>query len=174
MEIGTKRISLDDSRLVTFRPTAADDQAFLLEVYGSTRLEELALTDWDQAQRDSFLRMQFNAQQIHYRTYYPEGEHLIILLNGEAIGRLYVANILEEIRIIDITILPRYRNAGAGTLIIKEIMGEARALGKCARIYVESFNPSLRLFERLGFVKTGESGYSHLMEWRADCGASKG
>ena len=111
--------------------------------------------------------MQFDAQQLHYRQHYPKGEYLIILLNGDPVGRLYVANIETEIRIIDITILPERRSAGIGTPIIQELMNEAKAVGKPLRIYVESFNPSRLLFERLGFVKTGESGYNYLLEWRA-------
>ena len=168
MHFGSKQISLDDSRLITFRPATSDDEPFLLEVYGSTRLEELALTNWDQAQRDAFLRMQFTAQQAHYRQTYPEAEHLIILLDGESIGRLYVAEIDAEIRIVDVTILPERRNAGVGTPIVKQLMEEAAAIGKPLRIYVESFNPSRLLFERLGFLKVDESGYSYLLEWRAD------
>jgi len=166
MEIASKEIPLDDSRLLTFRRATSDDEPFLITVYGSTRMEELALTNWDQSQRDAFLKMQFDAQQAHYHQTYPAGEHLIILLNGAAAGRLYVASIVEEIRIIDITVLPENRNAGIGTPIIKELMAEAASIGKPLRIWVESFNPSLRLFERLGFVKFDESGYSYLMEWR--------
>jgi GNAT superfamily N-acetyltransferase len=166
MEIGSKEISLDDLRHATFRPATSNDEPFLIGVYGSTRMEELALTAWDQAQRDAFLKMQFDAQQAHYRQTHPSGEHLIILVNGSAAGRLYVANIAEEIRILDITVLPQNRNAGIGTPIIKELMAEAAAIGKPLRIYVESFNPSLRLFERLGFVKSSEAGYSYLMAWR--------
>jgi len=167
MQFGSQRIALDDSRLVTFRQAIADDEPFLLGVYGSTRLEELALTNWDEAQRDAFLRMQFAAQQAHYRQTYPEAEHLIILLDAESIGRLYVAEIEAEIRIVDVTILPEHRNAGIGTPIIKQLMAEAATIGKPLRIYVESFNPSQHLFERLGFIKVDESGYSYLLEWRA-------
>jgi ribosomal protein S18 acetylase RimI-like enzyme len=174
VKIGSKKISLDDERLITFRPALADDDAFLLGVYGSTRTEELALTNWDVAQRDAFIKMQFNAQQIHYRQHYPEGEHLIILVNDQPAGRLYVANIVEEIRIIDITILPEHRNAGVGTAILKELVTEAASLEKPLRIYVESFNRSQRLFERLGFGKSGESGYSYLLEWRVDRVGSEG
>ena len=166
MEIGSKRISLDDSRLVTFRPVTADDEQFLIGVYGSTRTEELTLTNWDQAQRDAFLKMQFTAQQSHYRENYPEGEHLIISVDGSAVGRLYIARIAAEVRILDITVLPEHRNAGIGTPIIKELMAEAEAIGKPLRIYVESYNRSRGLFERLGFAKSGESGYSYLLEWR--------
>jgi GNAT superfamily N-acetyltransferase len=167
MDIGSKEISLDKSRLLTLRPVNAEDEAFLIETYGSTRAEELALTNWDQSQRDAFLRMQFNAQQAHYREHYPQREHYVILVNGHGVGRLYVAEIEKEIRIMDVTILPQHRNAWIGTTIIRELMTEAAALGKPLRIYVESFNRSLSVFERLGFVKADEHGYSYLMEWRS-------
>ena len=167
MEIGSKKISLGDSRQASVRPVSSNDEPFLLEVYGSTREEELALTEWDEAQRDAFLKMQFSAQQAHYRQHYPEGEHYVILVDGHPVGRLYVAEIKTEVRILDITILPGHRNAGIGAPIIRELMTEAAMIGKPVRIYVESFNRSLGLFERLGFVKTSESGHSYLMEWRA-------
>jgi ribosomal protein S18 acetylase RimI-like enzyme len=167
MEIGSKQIPLGDSRLASVRRVNSEDKPFLLEVYGSTREEELALTDWDDARRSAFLKMQFSAQQSHYRQHYPGGEHYIILVNGNAVGRLYVAEIETEVRILDITILPEQRHAGIGTPIIRELMTEAARIGKPLRIYVESFNRSLGLFQRLGFVKSSESGYSYLMEWRA-------
>lgn len=167
MEIGSKEITLDDSRLASVRPANSEDEPFLLEAYGSTREEELALTDWDEARRVAFLKMQFSAQQAHYRQHYPQGEHYIILVNGHAVGRLYVAEIETEVRILDITILPAHRSAGIGTPIIRELMTEAAMIGKPLRIYVESFNRSRGLFERLGFVKSSESGYSYLLEWRA-------
>lgn len=166
MQFTSSQISLEGSRLVTFRPATADDERFLIRVYGSTRLEELALTNWDDAQRDAFVQMQFAAQQVHYRQTYPDAEHLIILLDGEPVGRLYVAEIEAEIRIVDVTVLPEHRNAGIGTPIIRQLMEEAAAIGKPLRLYVESFNQSQRLFERLGFVKVDESGYSYLLAWR--------
>jgi GNAT superfamily N-acetyltransferase len=166
MEIRSKEIPLDDSRVVSFRAAVEEDDQFLLGVYGSTRLEELALTGWDLSQREAFVRMQFDAQQLHYRQHYPGAEHLIILLNESPVGRLYVANLETEIRVIDITILPEHRSAGIGTPIIQELMNEAKIIAKPLSIYVESFNRSRGLFERLGFVKTGESGYSYLLEWR--------
>lgn len=166
MEFGSKQIPLDGSSGATFRAADSDDEPFLIDLYGSTRLEELALTNWDEAQCQAFVRMQFTAQQAHYCQHYPEAEHLIILLDGERVGRLYVAEIQTEIRIVDLTILTEHRNADLGTRILRRLKEEAAEIGKPLTIYVESFNPSQRLFERLGFVKTGESGYSHLLEWR--------
>lgn len=172
MEFGSQRISAHGSRAITFRPAEANDDEFLLGLYGSTRLEELALTNWDEAQREAFVRMQFSAQQSHYRQNYPDAEHLIILLDGEHAGRLYVAEIETQIRIVDITILIEYRNLGMGSAIIKQLMEEAVRIEKPLTIYVETFNPSYRLFQRLGFMKAGETGYSHLFEWKADSTAT--
>ena len=167
MQIGSKFVSLGDARYASFRPATSDDEPFLLEMYGSTRAEELAQTGWDQMQRDAFIRMQFGAQQAHYQKHYPEGEHLIISVAGTAVGRLYIAESSDEVRILDITIEPDHRGAGIGTPILIELMTEAGAAGKPVRVYVESFNRSLGLFERMGFVKSGENGFSYLMEWGA-------
>ena len=151
---------------ITFRPVEPDDEAFLLKVYGSAREEELARVPWTEVQRETFLRMQLTAQHQHYRERYPDGEFLIILKASRPVGRLYVARLEEQIRIMDITLLPEERNAGLGTSILKDLMVEAGKAGKPLRIYVESFNPSLRLFERLGFSSIEENGIHLLMEWR--------
>ena len=50
-------------------------------------------------------------------------------------------------------------------MLLGQIMDEARDTGKAVTIYVESFNPSLRLFERLGFRKDKENGFQLLMKW---------
>ena len=150
---------------VALRPVTLEDESFLLDVYASTRLEELDLTQWDQAQRAAFVRMQFNAQRNHYHVNFPEADHQVILFNDERVGRLYIARLDAAIRILDITILPARRNAGIGTSILTEVMNESVETVKPVHIYVESFNPSLRLFGRLGFIKADASDYNFLMEW---------
>jgi RimJ/RimL family protein N-acetyltransferase len=151
---------------VTFRPAGPDDESFLLEVYASTREQELAMTGWNQAQQDAFIRTQFAAQQQHYRAYYPQGDHRIILMSGQAVGRLYTAEDEEEIRILDITVLPSHRNAGIGSPIIKGLLARAGETGKLVRIYIETYNRSIQLFERLGFARIEDDGVNALFEWR--------
>jgi GNAT superfamily N-acetyltransferase len=151
---------------ITLRPAGPDDYEFLVEVYGSTRAEELALVPWNNEQRDAFVRSQFNAQQEHYLKTYPGATHDIIVSNGRPVGRLYVARLDHEIRIIDITVLPAERNAGIGSYLIKQLLDEASRSGKVTRIYVEEFNPSLRLFERLGFSPSEQQGIHLLLQWQ--------
>ena len=152
---------------VTFRPVCPDDEAFLLEVYASTRQDELAVTPWDESQREAFLRLQFAAQQHHYQSHFPEADHQLILVDDRPVGRLYVARRRDEIRILDIALLPEHRNLGIGASIIQEILREASQAEKPVRIYVESFSSSLRLFERLGFSRVEDIGTHLLMEWRS-------
>lgn len=159
---------------ITLRPVTSEDDPFLLAVYASTREEELARTNWNQWQRDAFLRMQLNAQHTHYREHHPEGEYQVIILDDVQIGRLYIARKQKEIRILDVTLLPQYRNRGTGTSMLNDLMAEAEENSKPLTIYIESFNRSLGLFLRLGFAKIGEHGYSHLMEWRSDGLKAKG
>jgi len=151
---------------ISLRPVCADDESFLLEVYASTRAEELAATGWNQAEQDAFVKMQFAAQQAYYKSQFPQGEHRIILVNDQPVGRLYIAEEQDEIRILDITVLPSLRSAGIGTPLISGQLGRAQEAGKPVRIYVESFNRSLGLFERLGFTKIEEDGVNVLLEWR--------
>jgi GNAT superfamily N-acetyltransferase len=149
---------------ITLRPAGPDDQEFLVEIYGSTRAEELALTPWTTEQQLAFVRSQFAAQQDHYAKKYPTASHDIIVSNNRPVGRLYVARLDQEIRIVDITLLPAERNAGVGTYLIKQLLDEANHSGKITRIYVEEFNPSLHLFERLVFSPSEQHGIHLLMQ----------
>jgi RimJ/RimL family protein N-acetyltransferase len=151
---------------VTLRPVTPEDEEFLIKLYRSVRADELAQVPWSDAQREAFIRMQFAAQQDHYRTHNPGATHDIIVLDEEAIGRLYVARREGEIRILDITILPEHRNKGIGTPLVKDLMAEAARAELALNIWVESFNPSHRLFERLGFSVVDDDRVNHLMEWR--------
>ena len=150
---------------ITLRPVGPDDHEFLVEVYGSTRADELALVPWTNEQQQAFVRSQFALQQQHYSEKYPAAAHDIIMVDGRAVGRLYVARLDQEIRIVDITVLPAERNAGTGSYLVQHLLDEAKGAGKVARIFVEEFNPSLRLFERLGFSVSAQQGFHLLLEW---------
>jgi ribosomal protein S18 acetylase RimI-like enzyme len=150
---------------LTLRPIAATDADFLSRVYAATRTEEMALVDWDAAQKAAFLQGQFEAQHQHYQTHYADAAFAVILADGAPAGRLYVARWPREIRIVDISLLPEYRNAGIGTALLNALQAEARQAQKPLSIHVEQFNPALRLYTRLGFRPVGEHGVYYRMEW---------
>ncbi|MDR3406770.1 MAG: GNAT family N-acetyltransferase [Chthoniobacter sp.] len=148
------------------REAGADDRDFLCRVYASTRAEELALTDWSEEQKAEFCRMQFTAQDAHYREHYPTAQFSVIERDGVPAGRLFVDRWTKEIRIMDIALLPEHRNVGTGTQFLRALMEEARAAGKTLSIHVEKFNPALRLYDRLGFRPREDKGVYLLMEWK--------
>lgn len=149
---------------IRFRPIVPSDDPFLAQVYASTRREELAVTDWNDEQKATFLQMQFTAQHKFYQENYTDTDFLIILQDDTPIGRLYVARWKDEIRIVDIALLPAYRGTGIGTTILQDLLAEAGAAGKPVRIHVERENPALRLYQRLGFVIVEDKGVYLFME----------
>jgi ribosomal protein S18 acetylase RimI-like enzyme len=119
---------------------------------------------WDDTAKEAFLRMQFSAQYAYYREQMPDASYQVVLLDGEPVGRLYVDRREDEIRIVDIALLPEHRRQGLGTTLLRELLGEADATGKRLTIHVERFNPALRLYERLGFVQVKDEGVYVLLE----------
>lgn len=150
---------------LSLRPALPDDLPFLAAVYASTRIEELAPTGWPDEAKTAFLQQQFSAQHDHYHTHYPGADFLIIERDGQPIGRLYVARWPRELRLMDIALLPQYRNRGLGTQILRGLLAEAQASGKRVSLHVEAYNPAMRLYERHGFQKITDTGVYWLMEW---------
>jgi ribosomal protein S18 acetylase RimI-like enzyme len=150
---------------INLRKATAADTEFLADVYAGTRMEELAVTDWSDSQKAEFCRMQFTAQDKHYRQHYPTAEFQVIESSGTPIGRLYVDRWKREIRIMDIALLPGHRGKGIGTGLLLDLQHEAAAAGKTLSIHVERMNPALNLYERLGFRRIEDKGIYFLMEW---------
>jgi len=151
---------------ITLRPICPEDENFLYEVYASTRLDELAALGWSDAQREAFLRMQFRAQQQAYLAQFPMADLAIILCYERPIGRLYIERKTDEMRGIDIALLPEYRQSGIGTALLQDLLAEAARDGKPFRIHVVKFNRAQRLYKRLGFTTLYDDGVYLFMEWR--------
>jgi ribosomal protein S18 acetylase RimI-like enzyme len=75
-----------------------------------------------------------------------------------------VARWPEEIRIVDIALLPEYRGMRIGTRLLRALISESEESGKPLSIHVERFNPALRLYERLGFRQKADKDVYLLME----------
>jgi len=149
------------------RPVAPEDEEFLFGVYLSTREDELAQVEWGEGQKEAFVRWQFVLQRREYEARFPDAEYSLILVDGRPAGRIWVGRDAEQIRLLDIALLPEFQNRGAGTLLLKRLMGEARRSGKALRHMVFVLNNEAhRFYERLGFVVIEEfdGAYKH-MEW---------
>jgi ribosomal protein S18 acetylase RimI-like enzyme len=149
---------------VRLRPVEEGDRAFLVELYGSTREEELDQVDWGPGAREAFVEQQFAAQDAHYRANYPGATLDVIEVDGAPAGRLYVHRGPSDIRIMDIALAPGFRGRGIGTAVLRDLMDEADGSGRKLSIHVEMNNPARTLYDRLGFEPAGEHGVYVLME----------
>ncbi|HEX5886146.1 MAG TPA: GNAT family N-acetyltransferase [Pyrinomonadaceae bacterium] len=143
------------------REATSEDEPFLLEVYASTRIEELAGSGWNDDQKRAFIRMQFLARE---RTY-PRVDNRIIVLDGRSIGRMLVDRSDTGIVLRDIALLTEYRNAGIGSRLIQDLMKEAASAGKPIQLHVVATSPAVRLYERLGFRRSRDDGAYLEMNW---------
>jgi GNAT superfamily N-acetyltransferase len=154
---------------VTLRPVTREDDEFLLAVYTSTRAEELAQVDWQPGQKENFVRWQFDLQRKEYDTRYPDARYDVILVDGQPAGRIWVGVDDTQIRLLDIGLLEEFQNRGVGTILLKQLIAEAREANKPLRHMVFVLNNNAhRFYERLGFVTIEDvGGYKH-MEWRGE------
>ena len=160
----------DTTSGLTKRSIVAGDEPYLRRLYASTREAELALVDWPPEAKEAFVRMQFDAQDRHYRAVHASASFDVVLWRGEPAGRLIVARYPGEIRVVDITLAPEVRGRGLGSALLGEVVAEAQAAGMPVRLSVEPWSRALALYRRLGFVTLEESGAHLLMEWRPSPG----
>lgn len=149
------------------RAVGVADQAFLLDVYASSREIELALVPWDEAQKRAFVEQQLHAQTHYYESEYAAATHDIILYKDVAVGRIYVLRDESEIVILDMAVLPVHRKQGIATALVRQLQDEAARAGKSIRVSIEPYNPSQNLFKNLGFEVNGDDGVNLLFEWKA-------
>jgi GNAT superfamily N-acetyltransferase len=148
---------------ISLRPITDADLPFLLQLYASTRVEELAPVPWSDEQKAAFLVQQFQAQHAWWQEKYRDARFDLLEVDGVPAGRLYVDVWEQEIRVVDIALVPAYRGAGIGSLLLRRVFAEGDAAGKPVSIHVEVFNPARRLYDRLGFVEKGAHGDVYIL-----------
>lgn len=154
---------------ITLRPFTPQDQEFLFQLYSDTRRDEVASWGWGQPQQDMFLRMQFNAQQSWYQSAYKGATHNIIECEDAASGRIPVGRMLvlrsaDANLLVDIALLAAYRGRGVGDKLLRDLLGQSQNAGIPVRLQVLKNNPARKLYDRLGFVQTGEDDMYFQME----------
>ncbi len=150
---------------LTFRPAEADDEPFQRQVFQSTREPIAQLIDWDAEREAAFLAMQFLAQSSHYHRAFAGSSYDVIELDGRPVGRVFVYRGPDDIRVVDIGLMPQYRGQGIGGTVLMAVMAEAAESGRPVRLQTDPTNRALRLYERLGFVRVGTTGVHVDLEW---------
>ena len=104
--------------MIKLRPVGEKDNAFIETVYRSTREDELKLINWTEQQKWAFISMQSMAQLAEYKTKFPDAAFQVIIYEKKDAGRFYTWENENEIRLIDITLLPPFRGKGIGKFLL--------------------------------------------------------
>ena len=145
----TKHITAD----VGLRPATMQDYNFLYDLHRATMKDIVAQTwGWDDAR-----------QEQHFRQRFDPAARQIITFRGLDIGVLSVVERETDVFLQVIQVLPDYQRQGVGTSVIQSVLREAHRKGKPVALQVIKANRARRLYERLGFVTTGETETHFLM-----------
>ena len=101
---------------------------------------------WDDDIQEGFIREWFETLDAE-----------LILVKGQPVGYLEVRERSERIHIANIVLLPAFQGRGLGTRILGDILDRAEEQGLPITLQVMVGNPAQQLYERLGFVVTGEA-----------------
>lgn len=153
---------------IELRPACMADQAFLMRLYASTRNEEVRLHGCDAVTEAMLTELQFKAQQTHFQLDYPDAEVTIIAERERPIGRLYVHYSVEEMRLVNVSLLPDYRGRGIGKGLLRGLQAHSQRLMLPLRLSVALDNPAQKLFQRCGFAMQAEEGTHAQMEWQPE------
>jgi GNAT superfamily N-acetyltransferase len=169
MKINTLRFQLPQGECLCIRPATHDDDQFLLSVYDSTRQEELDQAEWESGQREAFLKWQFDLQRGEYEARFPDAEYYVILLDDRPAGRIWIGTDENQMRLLDIALLPEFQNRGAGTVLLRWLIDRAKSANKPLRHMVFVLNNEAhKFYERLGFLIIEDLGAYRHMEWKSE------
>ncbi|MFN2241756.1 MAG: GNAT family N-acetyltransferase [Anaerolineae bacterium] len=141
---------------ITLRPGKQSDYAFLWWLHGATmRTYVEAIWGWDEAAQRRLFQERFDPARIQ-----------ILERDGEVIGYISVERNEEYLFLSAIEIAPQVQNRGIGSSLIRDLQDEAARRRIPLRLRVLQGNPARRLYERLGFVATGETETHITMSWQ--------
>jgi len=130
---------------VTLRPAVAAD-------FEACRRTYFAETDWINER----LQLDRTAQESMFRKQWRPSQVCIIQADGVDVGWLQTVVSKSEHMLGQIFVDAPFQRKGIGTEVLRRIVAEASRLQLPIRLAVVKFNPSRRLYERLGFRVTHE------------------
>ena len=137
-----------------------------------TQSHSVSLRPAEESDIPFLLDLRIKAMGGHYAAMgmTPSPEHLearvragfevaqIVELEGRPVGLLKVQRPAGEWHVMQIQMTPEVQGQGIGSDLLKAVLEEARQAGVAVTLSVLKVNRARELYERLGFVVTGDMG----------------
>lgn len=142
------------------RPCTDTDHAwaYALKCDAYREIVERQFGPWDEAfQRDLF----------DQRCWKPAISQLVIVADAP-VGLIAWADRGDHVWLDEIQVVREWRGRGLGSILMRDLLGQAHTLGKSLRLQVLHANTRARaLYHRLGFEVVGETATHLVLEHRA-------
>lgn len=140
---------------IAIRDTGEADKDFLRRLHHSAYRDvvERQFGGWDEAQQDAYFDKDWNP-----------GQYQIVELEGEAVGAFCVEECADHLLLKEIQVFPDFQRKGIGSRMLQKVINEAEFMGVNVRLRVLKENPARGLYEKFGFLQTGETDTHFLME----------
>lgn len=154
-----------------FRNLEPGDERFRLQLFVTSREREFsALPD---EIRSRLAMQQYESYLSGIRASHPEAQHLVFSLPdaahpAPAAGMISLAECGDHLLVIDMAVLPHFRNRGIGALVLEAVMDMCRKTGQVMRGSVTPYNPARRLYARIG-IKELDADHAYIpLEWHPE------
>jgi len=150
---------------VSVRPVQLpEDGDFLRSVYAAARWPDVSVLGLSEDDTEAFLQWQFDAQVSHFDASFPDATHCVVLLGAEAVGELVVDRSTDEIRVVEIALLPAFRHLGIGSVLVRRLFEEADGKRLPVRCHVVQDEEARGFWEHVGLKAQGLDGVHVAME----------
>jgi ribosomal protein S18 acetylase RimI-like enzyme len=132
----------------SLRPATQPDRDFLLDLNRAAFRESVEPTwGWDD-----------DEQRAYFDARFEPSRREVVQVAGVDIGEVVIEDRATEIYLARIALLPDWQGRGIGTSIVLAVLERAAATGRAVVLEVLHTNPrAARLYEELGFTRTGEN-----------------
>ena len=142
------------------RPVNAADEPFLRCLYASSHADQLRDTGWAPARCRTFLDKQFDFQQGRFLERHPEALFMLLVLDGQPIGRLSWHGTAERMTLIDLCLAPAWRRRGVGGRVLGWLAEAADRRAVPIGLNIARDSAACRLARRYGFADDASDGGS--------------
>jgi len=149
------------------RSVHARDQEFIDTLYRSTR-EDLLRLPMDPVFIDDLIRSQQQIHALGVQQNHPNAQTKILESQSQALGRMVFEHTADDIRLIDIAVLPGAQRQGLARYMVQHLqqMAGSHQASLSLRVVKSNFK-ARRLYLSAGFQIVGEDALSEQMRWQA-------
>jgi ribosomal protein S18 acetylase RimI-like enzyme len=137
---------------LSLRPMNASDKVFIESLYRSTR-DDLRMLDAEDDFIEDLITIQHHAQTLGYGDMFPNAMYFVAEYLRERIGRVVLDFGQNEIRVVDIALIPAARGKGYGNQLLQAVQLAASKVMAPVTLSVRADHMHAKqLYARLGFV----------------------